>query len=111
MKAGGNRKEWPFFLNGQGGNLGSGTTPLLFSKDPTGSFSCQNHRQFHTTLHVYIATEPPASPQGNKESSFLFALCPYLLVSPSAYVEPDLVGQLGFRKPLKQVSIPGTCIP
>ena len=45
---------------GQDRNLGPGHNALLFLISPKGSFNCQNHRQSHTTFHIYIATEPPA---------------------------------------------------
>ena len=36
-----------------------GHNALLLQRASKGSFTCQGHRQLHTKLHVYIATEPP----------------------------------------------------
>ena len=47
-------------ISGQGCNPGPGHNALLFSIGIKGSFSYQNHRQSHTTLHTYIVTNPPA---------------------------------------------------
>ena len=41
-------------------NPGPGYNTLLFSIGPKGPFSCQSHRQLHTTHHFCMATVPPA---------------------------------------------------